>query len=172
MLRDDLLAELAALPYAGRMRRMVEVGRIAEAGSVAVLAELRRGNGYERRLALQAAWGSRDSAVAAEGLADPSRLARGMARDIGATLCSDAQLVAAVDGSPLSARRSLLARMRRRGRRDAIDTVLQAFADRGDPGFGRFLAYGSRTFVARHLPDAARAVGDLDWRALHLPDTT
>jgi len=63
--------------------------------------------------------------------------------------------------------------MHRRGRGGAIDAVLQAFADRGDPGFGRFLAYGSEAFVARRLPDAARTIGNLDWRALarHHPRT-
>lgn len=173
MSRDELLAELAILPHSGRMHRMVELGRAKDPGSVAALAEMRRGGGYERRLALQAAWGSRDPAVAAEGLADPSRLTRAMARDVAATLCSDAQLAAAVDASPIAGRRGLLNRMRKRDRRDAIDGVLQAFADRGDPEYGRFLAYGSETFVARHLPGAARTVGALDWRALarHHPRT-
>ena len=70
MTRNELVADLEALPPTGRVRRMLEVGRATEPGSGDLLAELRRGNGYERRLALQAAWGSRDPTVAAAGLTD------------------------------------------------------------------------------------------------------
>ena len=172
MRRDDLLRDLAALPYAGRMRRMVELGQRAAAGPntdaaiASVLAELRTGNGYERRLALQAAWGSRDPAVAADGAADPSRLARRMARNLLAVLGDDAQLLSALDGAPSAARRALLAGMWGQGRHDAIDVVLQSLADQRDPDFGPLLGYGSKRFVAFHLPKAAATAAGLNWRAL------
>ena len=171
MTRKKLLRQLAALPHAGRCRRMAEVGRSAQspgpdgAEAAAILAEMRRGIGFERRMALQAGWGSRDPAVAVLSLADASRLVRTAALPLAAALCDGSALLDALDTANPAARRALLRQVRRRRRGALLDPYLQRLADRNDREFGALLHHGSAPFVARHLPAMALQAG-LDWRAL------
>ena len=90
----SLLQELERLPHSGRMRRMVEVGRQAASDRSAseTLAELSRGGVFQRTLALQACYGSRDGECVVRALEDPSRLARGLAVQLVAELCDDEQV--------------------------------------------------------------------------------
>src|SRR5687767_8203566 len=94
MTRDELLHELESLTHDGRMRRMVEIGRDAATDGTdeATLSECERGGHYERRLALQSCFGSRDGARVVRSLSDPSRLLRSLALRLAILVCDDAQL--------------------------------------------------------------------------------
>lgn len=75
------MKELEPLTHDARMRRMLEVGRQAAQDAVvaAALTALEQGGFYERWLALQSCFGSRDGAHALRALVDPSRSIRGLA---------------------------------------------------------------------------------------------
>lgn len=62
MKADKLLRELEKLTHSGRVRRMVELGRTAAANpsTASLIAELEQGDFYERSLALQSCFGSKD----------------------------------------------------------------------------------------------------------------
>ncbi len=78
---DTLLRELERMPYPARMRRMVELGRraAAEPGVATTLDDLERRGVYERALALQSCYGSRDARRVLRALDDPSRTVRALA---------------------------------------------------------------------------------------------
>jgi hypothetical protein len=88
---EELLAEVEPLSHAARVRRMVEVGRLAATDPTvsATLAELERRGHYERYLALQACFGSRDGAHALRAITDPSRGLRALATALVPLLCDD-----------------------------------------------------------------------------------
>jgi hypothetical protein len=62
MKADKLLRELEKLTHSGRVRRMVELGRTAAANpnTASLIDELEQGDFYERSLALQSCFGSKD----------------------------------------------------------------------------------------------------------------
>src|SRR5688572_20487178 len=93
-----LLRELESLPYDARVRRMVEPGRLEKSDvSVAeTLTLFERGGFYERWMALNSCYGSRDGTRVLRALADPSQAIRGAALKLAALVCDDAQVSAAL----------------------------------------------------------------------------
>src|SRR6266478_4430638 len=89
----SLMKELKALPHAGRMRRMVEVGRQAASDRSVreTLDEMSLGGVFQRAMALQACYGSRDGQRVVQALQDPSRLIRGLAVTLVPEVCDDDQ---------------------------------------------------------------------------------
>ena len=165
--REELLAELDGLTHNARMTAMVGFGRRAatDPAAAAVVAALERGRPYERRLAVQSCAGSRDGAHLLRALADPSRLVSGLAAWLAPDVCDDAQVLTALAGANLAARRKIIVRLHRRGRQATIEAFLTRLADQGHPDLVRLLPYGSGRLVAQHLdryPDAAAA----DWSKL------
>lgn len=167
MTLKTLLRELETLPHPARMKRMVEVGR--EAGSdlqtQAALDELERGGFYERRLALQSCFGSRDGARAMRALHDPSRLVRGLALKLAALLGESGALQTVLLSATYPMRRALLKMLVRR-RREVVDGVLEVLAAQRDPQFDRLLAFGSSELVARFLPETGERASGGDWARL------
>lgn len=102
MTPEKLLRECEVLPHNGRMRRMVEPGRLATSDTHTgnTLAVLAQGDTYQRVLATQACYGSRDSAQVVRALSDPSRRVRGLALGLAALICSDAELQQALESLP------------------------------------------------------------------------
>ena len=162
-----LLRELDRLSHDGRMRRMVEIGRAASApDTAALLQDLAGGDVYERRLALQAVYGSQDGRAAATALEDPSAALRGLAAQLLARWGEDDQLLAALRGAPPAARRPLLRRFRMHRRLPVIDAFVDSLAAGDDPDLPRLLPYASPVAVERHLAQASSAFGLEDWRRL------
>ena len=163
-----LLQDLEPLTHAARQQRMALLGRQARAGDAAArsdIAGLAKGDGYERRLALQAGWGSRDALAAVRGLSDPSRLLRTAAGHQATAFCDAAQLVEALERAPPPIGKRLLQGMRRRRRTAELDAYLELLAERNDPRLGCLIPYGSPGFVARHLAARAEDAGP-DWHHL------
>ncbi|HMA35156.1 MAG TPA: hypothetical protein VKY74_11870, partial [Chloroflexia bacterium] len=167
MTPETLLAALAPLTHAARMRQMVDVGRQAagDPSVAATLAQLEQGGMYERWFALQSCFGSGDGAQALRALADPSRQIRGLALVLVALAGDDAQVAAALAQAPYAVRLVLLRRLRSRGRLAPIDAFL-ATLGRGDPDFERLLPFGSPALVAGALEDALGRAAGSDWRRL------
>src|SRR5436190_19786954 len=92
-----LLRELESLPYDARMRRMIELGRLAksDADLATLITSFEHGDFYERGLALNSCYGSRDGAQVLRALADPSQAIRGAALRLVAIICEDVQVSAA-----------------------------------------------------------------------------
>jgi hypothetical protein len=78
---ETLLRELEPLTHGARMRRMVEVGLQATTDSevAAAIHALEQRGPYERRLALQSCYGSRDGAHVLRAVADSYHAIRGQA---------------------------------------------------------------------------------------------
>ena len=175
MTTEQILAEVDGLTDAGRVRRMVALGRQAETEpeTADALASLAAGGFYERRLALLACSGSRDGNLPLRSLSDPSRLLRGLALCLLPILCTDAQVLEALNAAPLPAQTALLGRLVRRGRRGPVDAFLQSLADAEDPALGRLLPFGSPTVVQRYLGAVMPLYGMSDWQRLarRHPDT-
>jgi len=102
MTPNGLLRSLAGLTHDARMRRMVEVGRLAAVdGSVAAtLAALEQQGFYERSLALQSCYGSRDGAHVVRAMSDPSSSIRALASQLLPMACDDTQVEEALEVVP------------------------------------------------------------------------
>ncbi len=168
MAPGDLLRELDGLTHAARMARMVEVGRQeAGDGSVArTIGALAGGGFYERRLALQSCFGSRDGARVLAALDDPSHAIRGLAISLVPLVCDDAQAALALERSPFAARRAIVRKLFTRGRQAPIDHFLDLLAARRDPHLTRLLAFGSPAVVGPRLDAALPSFGPDDWTRL------
>lgn len=168
MTTEQIRAEVNGLTDAGRVQRMVALGRQAETEpeTAAALASLAAGGFYERRLALLACSGSRDGNLPLRSLSDPSRLLRGLALCLIPVLCTDAQVLEALNAAPLPAQTTLLGRLVRRGRRGPADAFLQSLAAAKGPNLGRLLPFGSATVVQRHLGAVVPLYGMSDWQRL------
>lgn len=156
MTPDELLRECETLTHYGRMRRMVEIGRLAASDPSVrkTLADLAQSEVYPRILATQACYGSRDTAQIARALADPSRSVRSLALDLAALVCGDAELQTLLPQLPLDLQRMLIRNLCRRRRQAPIDLHLETLAGRGDSSLPELLAYGSPALVARSFAQA------------------
>jgi hypothetical protein len=153
MTPDQLLKECAKLTHAGRIQRMVELGRLATSDeSVRVtIAQLARSGVYQRILATQTCYGSRDSAQILQALSDPSRSVRSLALNIVPRICTDAELQTALDVVPLEMKIVLLRKLGRRRRQAVIDGYLETLVARQDGDLKKLLRFGSSALVERSL---------------------
>lgn len=165
MRTDTILRELGLLTHDQRMQRMVALGARARAdtASAAVLAALAQGDFYERMLAIQACYGSRDGAHVLAALADPSKLIRSRAFGLIALACDDVQALAALASLALDQQRRLLGQLVARRRVAQVDAFLNtvAIAD-----LAQLLPYGSPALVAARVGEVALLMGADDWRRL------
>ncbi len=168
MTPGDVLREVEGLTHAARMARIVEVGRQETGdGSVArAISALAGGGFYERYLALQSCFGSRDGARVLAALDDPSHAIRGLAISLVPLVCDDAQAALALDRSPFAARRAIVRRLFTRGRQVPVDRFLDLLAARDDPHLTRLLAFGSPAVVERRLDAVLPSFGPDDWTRL------
>ena len=139
MTPEQLLQECELLTYSGRMRRMVELGQLAASdNSISeTLTELAQGDVYQRTLAAQACYGSRNSAQALKGLSDPSRSVRSLTINLIALICSDDELQVALDTVPLDMKIILLRRLRQRQAQPAVGRKPRSRRGIHFPGNGR-----------------------------------
>src|SRR5581483_9320595 len=110
----------------GRMRRMVELGRLGvrDTEIAQTIAAMATRGVYERRLALHSCFGSCDGAHALRAISDPSRTVRGLAMTLIPRVCGDGQAMAALGAVTRDGRLCLLRRMRRCRRIAPIDAFL------------------------------------------------
>ena len=142
MNHNDLLQEFQTLSHSERVQRMVDLGRRArsDAAAAAVLTSLEHGGFYERWLALQACYGSRDGEHVLRALTDPSQAIRSAALGLVALVCDEAQVRSALDTLLPKQQRRLLMLLAKRQRHASIDTYLLRV---DDEYLSQFLPYGS-----------------------------
>ena len=153
MTPKQLLQECEKLTHNGRMRWMVELGRLA-ANDFSIgetLTVLAQGDVYQRILATQACYGSRDSAQVLRALSDSSRSVRSLTLGLSVLICGDAEIQTALDVLPLDMRMVLLRCLRQRHRYAPIDMHLEALASSRNEELKRLLPFGSREVVMRYL---------------------
>ena len=155
MHHNDLLQEFQRLSHSERVQRMVDLGRRARSDTeaAAVLTSLEHGGFYERWLALQACYGSRDGAYILRALSDPSQAIRSAALGLVALICDDAQVRSALDTLLPKQQRRLLMLLAKHRRHAPIDAFLLRVDDAHLP---QFLPYGSAQMVAQLRGTRAR----------------
>ena len=154
------LEELEPLTHRERMRRMVALGRDPEAR--AKIDALWRGGVYERTLALQSVYGSRDGARVVAAAGDPSRTIRYRALRLIVSVCDDASAALAMARlESKSARRRLLAMLQRRGRRAAVEAYLARTTEDVD-----MLPLATAALVLAELPRFREHAGPVGWMRL------
>ena len=165
MRTNTMLRELGLLTHDQRMQRMVALGARAraDASSAAVLAALAQGGFYERMLAIQACYSSRDGAQVLAALADPSKLIRSRAFGLIALACDDAQVLAALASLALEQQRRLLGQLVARRRVALVDAFLNTVVS---DNLAQLLPYGSPALVAARVGEVAMLMGADDWRRL------
>ncbi len=168
MTRTALLRALERVNHAGRMGRMVELGRQAgdDPAVATMLDQLAHGEWYERYLALQACYGSRDGAHALRAITDPSRGMRAFAATLVPLLCDDAQAVAALNIVARGQRSLLLRQLQKRHRQPVIDAYIAERNAVTDPVLDRMLPFASASIVERALRPVADRMERETWRRL------
>lgn len=165
---DGLLRKLELLTHDARMRRMVELGQ--EAGTnpqtAELLAALERGGFYERLLALQSCYGSKDGSHALRALNDPSRTIQFRSLKLIAGFTRDVEVHKALQRSRADLRLPLLYLLRRRHRLAPIDALLDDLARRDPAALGPLLPFGSLAVVDRYFETARPRGGQSFWRRL------
>src|SRR5436305_8495065 len=122
----DLLRDLSPLSHDDRMRRMAELGRrsVTDSQAAGATDDLEKGGFYERLLALQSCYGSRDGARALRALSDPSRTIQNRALKVIVLFGDDAQVEEALQAARPGQRLTLLRLLRRSRRPGPADGFL------------------------------------------------
>src|SRR5262245_7270147 len=129
MTREALLAQLETMTHTERVSTMIELGRLNEAESRAILGQLEHGDFYERFMAPYACFGSRDSAYVLRAVADPSRILRGLALRLLPLVCDEAQIHNALESAPAQLLLPLLWKLRQPQHQHAIDRFLETLEE-------------------------------------------
>ena len=168
MTAKQLLQELETLPYAARIRRMVELGRTAvhDPQLATILTTLEQGDFYARFLALHACFGSRDGAHVLRALTEPSRIIRGLAIELVPLTCNETQLRQALQAIPRDGRRALLWQLHHHGYHTLIDDYLRQLVATDDLQLLQLLPYGSPALVRQQIAHIQPLMKLADWRRL------
>ncbi|ATB51364.1 hypothetical protein [Corallococcus macrosporus] len=155
---SELRAELSATHYDARIRRMVELGRLAPTSPEVreVLGALSRGDAQERQLALFAQYGWRDGGRVLSATTDASNCVRSLAYLLVPLACDDAQALEALKVARAVRRQEgLLRGLVRAERRGVIDAYLDGLATSADvPDFADAVPLATPEGIRRHLPRA------------------
>src|SRR5260370_41453751 len=124
MTPKQLLQQCEVLTHNVRMHRMVEFGRLAagDANADNTISILARGDVYQRVLATQSCYGSRNAAQTLQALSDPSHSVRALALQLVALICSDAELHDALALLPLDMKEELLRHLQKQRSQHPIDS--------------------------------------------------
>ena len=168
MARDPLLIEITSLCYTARYRRLREVGQEAQTNLkvAAILNDWEHGDWQERLYCVQSCSGNGDTARLHRMTSDPSRSVSNHAIYLLAILGSNEILVDVLAESTHRRRKTLLARMKSRGRVTAIDDFLTMGFAESFPRIAELLPYGSAQVVNRHFLKADESGGLLFWERL------
>ncbi len=168
MMIEHLLAEVEPLNHAGRMRYMVELGRrsLEDPALIPLLNALEAGGVYERALAVQACHGSRDSARVLRAIGDPSAVVQARAGVIAPLICTDEQLIAALEAMPERQRHDFLSLLRKRRRHSAIDSYVLLLGQRQDRYLGIAIPFASEEIASRFHSAVAEENSLYEWRRM------
>ncbi len=172
---SELRAELSVTHYDARVRRMVELGRLAPTNPEVrkVLGELSQGDAQERQLALFAQYSWRDGGQVLSATTDESACVRSLAYQLVPLACDDPQALEALNVARAVRRQEgLLRGLVRAGRRGVIDAYLDGLASRADaPEFADAVPLATPEGIRRHLPRALERPSLRFWNRLahHAP---
>lgn len=164
MKREELLQAVEMLFYTDRILSMISLGRQRDEKSSALIAELERGDFYERLLALHSCAGSRDLAHVVRALADPSRHIRKLAMRLFPLDGSAQEVRLALANAPGHMQMPLLQRVRKHSRA-LLDTLLETLQP-DHPQFCQALALGSPRLVQRNAATFQQHATLSDWKKL------
>jgi len=155
---ERFIEKLAAQVHDERVRTMVALGVQSRKDPKAklLLGELWKGQPFARRLVLKSCLGSRDGAQVMAGLADPSRLVRGLARKLVALCCSDEQAGEALRQAFVARCHVPMAQqLQRAGRTAPIDALADFLAKQSQGGWlADVVPLCSDAGLLHHLPQA------------------
>ncbi len=154
-----LLDELENLTHTQRINRMYILGKTAAdlnsancASVKTILADLSKGNFYERCLSLLSCQGSRDGDVVFNtATKDPSTKLRGYAINLAASMCSDDQVLAIMREQSEKTQRCLLKSLRRQRRLSLIDQFIETLLDGQSSKLKNAIFFGSAECVQKHF---------------------
>ncbi|HET8845065.1 MAG TPA: hypothetical protein VFN35_26560, partial [Ktedonobacteraceae bacterium] len=151
MTTEELLSALETLPHTARVSRMIELGRRAqaEAETAALLAEMARGNWYERYLSLYACFGSANSAQVLSALNDPARHISGLALRLLPLVCNEEQLQQALRAASPGLKRPVFWKLFHHGYQSVIDDFVEELTP-NDAHFYVFLCFASDAVILRN----------------------
>ena len=164
----QFLAELTALSYAARARRLFEAGRESRTRPplAAIFQAWERGNWEERLYSLQSCAGSGEEARLLRLVDDPSRVIARGALDLLAVHGSDEVLIQALLRLTPRRRTKLLARLRSRRRFTPVDAFLAQGLAQGLARVAELLPFGSADAVRRHFAEGESRGGYPFWDRL------
>ncbi len=168
MTPEQLLQEHEQSTYDQRMYRMVELGRMIDADkSVAeTIRQLMQGATYQRLLALQSCYGSRDTVMALQALADPSYSVRSLALDLVVLNCNDTEVQNALNIVSSDMQTAMVRHLYRQHRQTPINMYIETLATRQDAALKTLLPFGSQEVVTHHLAQVLERFALADWRRL------
>ncbi len=169
--RADLRRELLATHHVGRIHRMLELGRAANAGGAAaepawaLIDELSGGAVFERRLVLYALQTAEDGERLLPFTEDEAASLRSLAFSIVPRICDDEQALRALRVAYVLRRdRELLRALARRGRRPVVDRYLDWLSEQpGLHDFADLVPLASEAGIARHLGRALERPSRTFW---------
>lgn len=162
---QPLLDALETMTHHDRMLHMVKLGMESRqnSGAAGQLDELARGSTYERMLAAMACAGSRDSRMLLAHVNDVSRVVRGVAISLVASVCDDAETLQALVLVSGKSRLTLMQRLRRAKRQSVIDTFIANF-DGSDVDLRQIVHLASANVFAERVEPLLEASGPVEWR--------
>ena len=165
MKTEKMLQELETLTHSQRMKRMVEIGQSARENATlrALLQQLEAGDCYQRRLALQACYGSREGAPVTRLINDTSRLVRGLALHLAPLVLGDEELLHLLQNSRERVRRVLLIKVAKQRRVAVIDNYLRQLAETEISALAPLLTYASATAAEQLWPLVQESAAAHDW---------
>ncbi|BAZ10854.1 hypothetical protein NIES4071_26780 [Calothrix sp. NIES-4071] len=168
MTLQELKQQLESLNYQEKVRRMVELGRLASTDAQVndILDALERGDFSERMNALNSCYGSSDGALIIRALGDSSHLIRSKAIQLLAPLADDAQIQIALNTLTLKQCRYLLKQLLKWHRHNCIDAFINELASTSDDKFARLLPYASSELVQRQIETVIDLYGIDEWKLL------
>ncbi len=168
MTPDQLLRECEEMTFAARMHSMVELGqRSADDPTIThSIATLSQGTVYQRILAVQSCFGSRDADLPLQGLTDPSRSVRALSLVLVALIASDSAIQQVFEQLPFKMQRSLLRRLHNRHRYTPIDAIIETLVTEKDDALPKLLLFASPDVVERHLPQIVERFDLQNWHSL------
>ncbi len=168
MTLELLLQEFEQFTYTQRMYRMVELGRMIDddASIAETIRQLAQGSTYQRLLALQSCYGSRDTAMPLQALADSSYSMRSLALNLVILNCSDTETQIALDSVSLDMKKAMIRHLYRQHRQTPINMYIEMLVIHQDAILKTLLAFGSQEVVTRHLARVQEQFELADWRRL------
>ena len=168
MTPQQLLRTLEPLTYSDRIRKMIQMGqRSRQDSNVAkTLNQFAQGNFYERYLALQSCYSSRNLQMVRRSLVDPSRQIQAVALRLVALFGDGESVRSALETLPPKAKRTFLHRLLGRRRQQVVDEHLAQLAVSNPAQFLQLWHFGSAAQVSQQLDRLLQQGSAIGWGSL------